>query len=424
MHHLPDDRPRPDDRHLHDEVVEHHRLQPRQRRHLRARLDLEHADRVGLAEHLVDRRVSAADARDPRHEVERRARRARRTFFKEFSAVSADSAFISGRASPLTSASESCSTAIMPSPSRSTFTIPMSAQSSLSHCTTTRPGMLAFSSGTQASSCPWQITIPPECCPRCRGRSCISRHSRANMPDARRVQIETDRRHLLRQRVARIVELEVVHHLRQAIDLHRIEAERLAHLARRAAAAIGDDVGGHRRAEPAVLFVDVLDHLLAPVAARQIEIDVGPLAALLGQEPLEQQIHPHRIDRGDAEAVADGAVGRRPAPLHEDVVLAAEIDDVPDDEEVAGELELLDQIELARDLRAGLVVIGPVAVARAGVGDVAQERRLRLAGRHRVVRESDSRDRPSCTAADRPARPCARPRPADRQTAPPCRPAA
>ena len=105
-------------------------------------------------------------------------------------------------------------------------------------------------------------------------------------------------------------------------------------------------------AELSVFLVDVLDHPLAPIAARQIEIDVGPLAALFRQEPLEQQIHPDRIDRGDPEAVADGAVGGRAAPLHEDVLLPAEIDDVPDDEEVAGEIELLDEIQLARDLRA------------------------------------------------------------------------
>ena len=200
-----------------------------------------------------------------------------------------------------------------------------------------------------------------------------------------RVQIEADRRQLARQRIARIDELEVVHHFRQPIDLRGIEPERLADLARRAAPAVGDDVGRHRRAEPAVLFVDVLDDLLAPVAARQIEVDVGPLAALFRQKPLEQQIHPHRIDGGNPEAVADGAVGRRPAALHQDVVLPAEIDDVPDDEEVAGELQLLDQVQLARDLRARAVVVRPVALARADVGDLPQERDLRFAGRHRVI---------------------------------------
>src|SRR3989442_991386 len=116
----------------------------------------------------------------------------------------------------------SCSAAIIPSPSRSTLTMPMSAQSSLSHWTTTRPGI-----------------------------------------------------------------------------------------------------------EAPVLFVHVLDDALAAIAAGEIEIDVGPFAPLLRQEPLEQQIHAHRIDRRDAQAVADGAVGRRPAALHKDVVLAAVVDDVP-----------------------------------------------------------------------------------------------
>ena len=125
-----------------------------------------------------------------------------------------------------------------------------------------------------------------------------------------------------RERVVGIDELELVHHLREAIDLTVVEAERLAHFARGAAAAIGDDVGGHRRAVLAVALVDVLDHALAPIAARQIEIDVGPLAALFGQEALEEQLHADRIDRRDAEAVADGAVGRRAAALHEDVAAA------------------------------------------------------------------------------------------------------
>src|SRR5436189_73159 len=79
---------------------------------------------------------------------------------------------------------------------------------------------------------------------------------------------------------------------------------------------------------------------LAPIAARQIEIDVGPLAALFRQEALEQQVHADRIDGGDPEAVAHGAVGRRSAPLHENALLPAEIHDVPDDQEIAGEVEL------------------------------------------------------------------------------------
>ena len=70
-------------------------------------------------------------------------------------------------------------------------------------------------------------------------------------------------------------------------------------------------------------------------------------------------------------------------------LLAAEIDDVPDDQEVAGEIELLDQIQLALDLpRVARSSIRPVALARAGLRDLAQERRHRLARRHRVFRKA------------------------------------
>ena len=124
MHHLADDRPGPDDRHLDDEVVEALGLEARQRRHLRARLHLEDADRVGRLQHPVDLGIVRRQVPQPER-LRRRAAGAR-----------------------LISASASCSTAIMPRPSRSILTMPMSAQSSLSHCTTTRPGMLAFSSGT------------------------------------------------------------------------------------------------------------------------------------------------------------------------------------------------------------------------------------------------------------------------------------
>ena len=96
MHHLPDDRPGPDDRHLHDDVVEAGGLETRQRRHLRARFDLKHADRVRLAQHAIDRRDrSAADARDRRHDdLTQNSRNSQRIFSKECSASSAVSALI------------------------------------------------------------------------------------------------------------------------------------------------------------------------------------------------------------------------------------------------------------------------------------------------------------------------------------------
>ena len=61
MHHVALDRPGPDDRHLDDEVIELARPQTRQHVHLRPALDLEHADRVARAEHVVDGRILPGD---------------------------------------------------------------------------------------------------------------------------------------------------------------------------------------------------------------------------------------------------------------------------------------------------------------------------------------------------------------------------
>ena len=117
----------------------------------------------------------------------------------------------------------------------------------------------------------------------------------------------------------------------------RIEAQSFAHFARGHAVAIGDDVGGHGGAAFAVALVDILDNFFAFVAAGQVEIDVGPLAALFGKKALEEQLHADGVDCGDAERVADGAVGGGSASLDQNVLLAAVTDQVPDDEEVSGE---------------------------------------------------------------------------------------
>ena len=95
-----------------------------------------------------------------------------------------------------------------------------------------------------------------------------------------------------------------------------VKPSAFADVAQRRARAITDDFCRHRRVAAPVAFVDVLDDLLA-VLMREVDIDVGNLLSLFGHEALEEQIHPDRIDRGDAERVADGGVGGRAAPLAE-----------------------------------------------------------------------------------------------------------
>ncbi len=249
----------------------------------------------------------------------------------------------------------------MPSPSRSTLMMPRSAQSSLSHWMTTRPGIEAGSRGTTSSSRPAAITIPPVCWPRCRGRLWMRVQRSGEEPGAPLLGVEPGGGELGRERL-RIALREVVapgaELAGELVHLLFGVAEDLGDLAGGRAVAIGDDGGGHRRAVRAVALVDVLDDPLALVAGGQVEVDVGPLAALLGEEALEEQVHLDRVDGGDRQRIADGAVGGRAAPLGQDALAQAELHDVPDDEEVAGEVELLDQVQLLLDLRLGRAVSG------------------------------------------------------------------
>ena len=192
------------------------------------------------------------------------------------------------------------------------------------------------------------------------------------------------------ERVARILVFPVADEPRQPVAEGGGERQGLAHLSRRAPAPVGDDVGRHGRAQAPVALVDVLDDPLAPVSARQVEVDVGPLAALLGEEALEEQLHPHRIDGRDPERIAHGAVGGRAPPLHQDVVAAAVLDQVPDDQEVARQVEAADELDLALDLFSRALAERPRAVARrrAFLAEGAEETDRRLARRQRVVGEA------------------------------------
>ena len=131
---------------------------------------------------------------------------------------------------------------------------------------------------------------------------------------------------------------------RERADRVLRQAEGLADLADGGAAAIGDDGGGDAGVVAAVMFVDVLDHLLAPLVL-EIDVDVGRLAALRRDEALEQEVAIARVDVGDAEAVTDRRIGRRAAALAEDVLAAGVSDDVVDGEKIRRVVELGDQRE-------------------------------------------------------------------------------
>src|SRR5947208_7444145 len=142
----------------------------------------------------------------------------------------------------------------------------------------------------------------------------------------------------------------------ETIDNAWRKIERFADLACRTASPVTDHVRRHRGPVFPVAAINFLDHGFAPVAAGKIEIDVRPAFTALVEKTFEYQIIAHRIDRRDPEAITYRAVGRAPPALDHDVVLAAEIHDVPHYQEIAGETELRDQrqffLELAFHFRA------------------------------------------------------------------------
>jgi len=104
----------------------------------------------------------------------------------------------------------------------------------------------------------------------------------------------------------------------------------------------------------------------------------------------KSSFHADRVHRGEAERVAHRAVGGGTAPLHQHVVRAAVLHEIPDDEEIAGQIQPADQGQLVLDLPPRLLGERPraVPIARPRVGQRAQEAERRLAAGQRVLGEA------------------------------------
>ena len=317
MHHAALDRPRAHDRDLDDEIVEAGRLQPRQHRLLRARLDLEYADRIGALAHRVDRGVFggyllhrqfasaiAGDqcqrAADRRQHPQREAVHLEQAQRIEVVLVPLDDGArghrrVFDRHHALEQAARDHEPAdVLRQVARKPHQFVGERDEPLDHRVVGREARLADALGRHRAA------IPPG------------------------------------------------EHAGEPIDLREVEAERLADVAHRALRPVGDERGRERRAVAAVFRIDVLDHLLAPLVL-EVDVDVRRLVPLLRDEALEQHAHPRRIDLGDAERVAHRRIRRRAAALAQDVLAAREGDDVVDGQEVGLVLELGDQRQLVLD---------------------------------------------------------------------------
>ena len=306
--------PGPHDRDLDDEIVEGARFQTRQHVHLRAALDLEHAERFTAAQHVVDRLVVLRDGR-------------------EFPALAL---VIGDQIKAFADAGQHA----------------QRQHVDLHHVEGVDVVLVPFDEGAvvHRGIADRHIGVEPV----------LRQHIAADM--LRQMPREFDQfgGELDRELDHRILRIEP-----GLPDLHLVEAlapasphgigerrgdvfrqpQRLADIADRAARPVMNDGGDDRGAVAAIAAIDILHHLLAP-RMLEIDVDVGRLQPFLGNEAFEQQIDLGRIDRGDAEHVADGRVRRRSPALAEDVLAARIMDDVMHGEEIMRVFEFGDQREL------------------------------------------------------------------------------
>jgi len=112
----------------------------------------------------------------------------------------------------------------------------------------------------------------------------------------------------------------------------------------------------------AVLAGDVMDDLVAPVLA-EVDVEVGHRHALGVEEALEEEVPADGVEVGDAERPGhDGARARAAPRPHRHLPSLGPVDEVLDDEEVAGEAHLLDDPHLGLEpLPVEVAVVGVLA---------------------------------------------------------------
>ena len=115
----------------------------------------------------------------------------------------------------------------------------------------------------------------------------------------------------------------------------------------------------------AIVLTHILDDTPAVVLA-EVDVEVGHRHPLRVQEALEQQRIRQRVEVGDAQRVGDQRAGAgAPAGPYRHAVVLGPVDEVGNDQEVAGEAHLDDGVAL--ELQA-LVVFRPALRAHPGVG--------------------------------------------------------
>ncbi len=172
----------------------------------------------------------------------------------------------------------------------------------------------------------------------------------------------------MRHELAELVDL-AIGHLQHAADV----AQHAARLQR----AESDDLGD---AVAAVFFLDVADHFVAPFLA-EVDVEVGHRHALGIEKALEQKPEADRIEIGDGERIGDKrACARAAARPDRDALRLRPLDEVGDDQKVAGIFHPRDDAEL--EIEPLLIFLRGMALRDAVTGKPPLEAALGFLAHH------------------------------------------
>ena len=220
-------------------------------------------------------------------------------------------------------------------------------------------------SGQKSVSLPGAISTPPACMPTLRvspsSASASARSSRTSSSfcsrSARSGSI-----------VARLAQRDLLaglerNELGDAVAEEVRQVEHAADVANRRLRGHRAERRDLRHGVGAVLLLHVSDHAIAAALA-EVDVEVRHRHALGIQESLEDEAVAHGVDVGDAQGVGDErACPGAAAGTHRHAVVLRPVDEIGDDQEVAGEPHLHDGRGLEVEPRD---VLGTLRVARRG----------------------------------------------------------
>src|ERR1035437_4260660 len=246
-------------------------------------------------------------------------------------------------------------------PSRSILMRPRSSTSSLLNCTTTRPGMVARSTGATSTSGSPVTSMPPTWMPRCRGVPSICSSTSMNCFHGSDACWSEESTPALSSAAA-------------TSTMYQPSTD----VASRSMSVCGNPI-----AAPTWRIAMV---------GGEIDVNVRCALVVLVEKALEEEVVGDRVDAGDVEQVGDDAVGRASPPLSRDVVLARETHDVPGDQEELGESGLLDHLELALQPRRHHAGHRPVLALHGLLAERVEDGEGRLPMRNRKAGEARLRE--------------------------------